>query len=309
MVQFRENEKKAIVDLLKNQQQAMGNLSNARFAARIGVSPTVITYIYNGEYSKLSEAMWLKMAQYVRYSRNNAQTWRHADTKVSRYLFTQFEVCQNMALTAMLADEPGIGKTHCMAEYARTHADVMCVDCSVSNTRGAFIRAIAQAAGCSVKGKLQEVLDSAIYAIGLMDKPLIILDESGDLEPSAMLQLKKLYNALEMRCGFYMMGSDGFKKKLQRGVEFDKLGFTELFSRFDKDFKHALSDNANDRLAEFKEMAVSICRANGVENETDIRRIIADTFDGRRGIGDLRRVKREIFKLRLRDNGNTNDNL
>ena len=300
MINFTNSEKEEITSNLKEVQEKM-QLSNNKFAARIGVSTPVLTYVFNRQWEKVGEAMWLKMAQYTGFERNPSARWMHAETKVSKYLFTQFDICKSKGMSAMLADCPGIGKSHCMREYERTHAEVLCIDCSVSNTKRNFVNAIAQAAGVSTKGTIQDVLDTAIYAIKLMEKPLIIMDEAGDLEPSALLQLKKLWNALELRCGFYMMGSDGFKSRIKRGVDYDKLGYTEIFSRFDKDFKHALSDNSNDRIEEFKQMTAAICKANGIEDEGAIRRIIANCFSGKKGIGDLRRVRREVLKLKMKE--------
>ena len=220
MVKFTNTEKSTIVSMLTQLQETSGAQSDAKFATRIGIDKATWSRAKREEmWSMLSDGMWLRMAQYVRFSRNAHTSWNHADTSVSRFLFQQFEMCQRMGMTAMLADDPGIGKTHCMREYERTHANVMCIDCSVSNTKGSFIRAIAQAAGVSVKGKLQALLDSAIYAICLMEKPLIIFYESGDLEPGALFQLNKLYHSCELSCGFFIMGSDGFKRRIQRGVE------------------------------------------------------------------------------------------
>ena len=302
MIQFTDLEKQQIATRVVQLQATTGTTSDRKMSVKLGMSAAAYSFLKTGKFASIGGDTWLRLAQYVRFTRNAAQEWHHADTIVSQYLFKQFEMCQTMGLTAMLADDPGIGKTHSMHEYARTHAEVMTIDCSVSNTKGSFIRAIAKAVGVSPKGRLQDILDSAIYAIGLMEKPLIIFDESGDLENGALMQLKKLYNALEMRCGFFMMGSDGFKAKILRGVEYNKLGYTEVFSRFDKDFKRALSDNQHEKLSEYKAMADKICRANGIDDQAEISRIITASFDGKRGIGDLRRVKREVMKQRIINN-------
>lgn len=299
MIQFTDLEKQQIADGVLKLQTSTGTSSDRKMAVKLGMSPAAFSFLKTGKYASIGSDTWLKLAQAVRFVRNSAQEWKHAETIVSQYLFKQFEMCQTMGMTAMLADDPGIGKTHSMNEYARTHADVMTIDCSVSNTKGSFIRAVAKAVGVTAKGRLQDILDSAIYAIGLMEKPLIILDESGDLENGALMQLKKLYNALEMRCGFFMMGSDGFKAKILRGVEYNKLGYTEVFSRFDKDFKHALSSNQHEKLEEYRLMAAEICKANGITGQDDISRIVTASFDGKRGTGDLRRVKREVMKQRI----------
>jgi len=298
MIQFTDDEKKRITEMVAQLQEQTGSVSDRKFAVKLGISNATLTYIKKDDTrARVGDGTWLILAQAVNFTRNADDVWHFAETKVSKYLFTQFAAAQQFGATAMMADEPGIGKTFCMKEYARTHADVMCIDCSVSNTKASFIRAIAKAVGVPGKGRLQEVLDSAIYAVKLMDKPLFIFDEAGDLENSALLQLKKLYNALEGRCGIYLLGSDGFKSKIQRGVEYDKLGYTEIFSRFDCNFKKALSANLKEQADEMKQMAASVMKANGL-SEDELKTAIANCFDPRRGRCDLRRTEREVLKAR-----------
>ena len=298
MVQFTDEEKARITAMVVQLQQQTGGVSDRKFAVKLGISNATLSYIKNEETrSRVGDSTWLTLAQAVNFTRNADDVWHFAETKVSKYLFTQFAAAQQFGATAMMADEPGIGKTFCMKEYARTHADVMCIDCSVSNTKASFIRAIAKAVGVTGKGRLQEVLDSAIYAVKLMDKPLFIFDEAGDLENGALLQLKKLYNALEGRCGIYLLGSDGFKSKIQRGVEYDKLGYTEIYSRFDCNFKKALSSNIMEQADEMKQMAAAVMKANGL-SDAELADALANCTDPRRGRCDLRRAEREVLKAR-----------
>ena len=183
MIQFTDDEKRRITEMVAQMQQQQGGISDRKFAVRLGISNATLTYIKKDETrGRVGDSSWLALAQAVGFTRNADDVWHFAETKVSKYLFTQFAAAQQFGATAMMADEPGIGKTFCMKEYARTHAEVMCIDCSVNNTKASFIRAIAQAVGVTPKGRLQEVLDSAIYAVKLMDKPLFIFDEAGDLE-------------------------------------------------------------------------------------------------------------------------------
>ena len=46
-------------------------------------------------------------------------------------------------------------------------------------------------------------------------------------------------------------------------------------------------------------MAAEICKANGIIDPNDITRIVTASFDGKRGVDDLRRVKREVMKQRI----------
>lgn len=47
----------------------------------------------------------------------------------------------------------------------------------------------------------------------------------------AFLEIKAAWNGTEGCCSWYLMGADGFKAKLERGIEFKTVGFAEIRSR------------------------------------------------------------------------------
>ena len=73
-----------------------------------------------------------------------------------------------------------------------------------------------------------------MFYLKTLNHPIIILDEAGDLQYDAFLEVKALWNATENYCGFYMMGADGLKEKMHRAINNRKVGYTEIFSRFGK---------------------------------------------------------------------------
>ena len=84
-------------------------------------------------------------------------------------------------------------------------------------------------------------------------------------------------------------------------MEYDKLGYTEIFSRFDCNFKKALSVNLTEQAAEMRQMAEAVMKANGL-SDTELQTAIAACFDPRRGRCDLRRTEREVLKARRKRN-------
>ena len=130
-----------------------------------------------------------------------------------------------------------------------------------------------------------------MYYLRGIDNPLVILDEAGDLQYEAFLELKALWNATERCCGWYMMGADGLKEKINRSIECKKVGYTEMLSRFGDRYSKVVPDEANDRKAFLHEQARIVAKVNAPEG-ADIAPIV------RKSGGGLRRVYTEIEKLK-----------
>ena len=60
-------------------------------------------------------------------------------------------------------------------------------------------------------GRYSDVYEDLVAYLRTIDTPLVILDEAGDLQYEAFLELKALWNATERCCAWYMMGADGLK--------------------------------------------------------------------------------------------------
>lgn len=97
------------------------------------------------------------------------------------------------------------------------------IDCSQAKTRIHFVRLLARTLGVDDNGKHYEVKANIKYALSVLEKPLIVLDEGGDLEYSTLMIIKELWNASEGNVGWYMMGADGLKAKMKKGSTIIKL--------------------------------------------------------------------------------------
>jgi type II secretory pathway predicted ATPase ExeA len=128
-----------------------------------------------------------------------------------------------------------------------------------------------------------------VYYIRSLDNPLVILDEAGDLQYDAFLELKALWNATERACGWFMIGADGLKEKMRRAIDNKKVGFTELFSRYGKRYARITPEGReeNERFARIQ--AAQIIKANAPSN-VDVQKMLAKTD------GSLRRIYTEISK-------------
>lgn len=266
--------------------------SDAKFAKFLGISGSQYSRVKNGDIDQvLSDTAWIAIARQLEVNLGDAPEWKTARTPVFEFINTQLEMCQTEALSALLCDLSDIGKTWTAKVYAKTHKNVAYIDCSLAKGKTLLIRQIARAFGLDHTGKLGDVEANTIYYLKTLEKPLIILDEAGDLHYEAWLEIKALWNATEGTCGWYMMGADGLKAKIQRSIDCKKVGYTEIFSRFGKRYGKVVIEGEEGREM-MKATAAMIAKANGAE---DAAKLLRKTM-GDDGMPSLRRIYKELRK-------------
>lgn len=268
--------------------------SDSKFAKWLGISGSQYSRVKNGDWEQvLSDTNWIAIARQLEVSLGNAPEWKTAKTPVYEFITAQLTVCQNEALSSLLCDLSDIGKTWTAKVYAKSHKNVAYIDCSLAKGKTLLIRQIARAFGLDHSGRLGDVEANTIYYLKQLEKPLIILDEAGDLHYEAWLEIKALWNATEGACGWYMMGADGLKAKIQRSIDCKKVGYTEIFSRFGKRYGKVVAEGEEGREM-MKATAAMIAKANDAE---DVGKLLRKTM-GDDGMPSLRRIYKELRKQR-----------
>jgi len=266
--------------------------SDAKHAAALGISTSVYSNLKKGQTEKaLSDANWISIARRLDVSLRDGIAWKGARTATYEYITAQLTACQERSLSVLLCDLPNIGKTFTARWYVSEHANAVYVDCSQVKTKRALVRKIAREFGIDVTGKYQDAYEDLVYYLRSMQRPLVILDEAGDLQYEAFLELKALWNATEMCCGWYMMGADGLRAKITRSVEAQKVGYAEMFSRYGGRYSRVTPEEGRERDAFLLEQARVVAEVNAPEG-ADVGAIV------RRCGGGLRRVYTEIEKLK-----------
>ncbi len=266
--------------------------SDARHAASLGISTSVYSSIKNGQTDKaLSEANWITIARRLGVSLRAGMEWKAARTATFEFITTQLEACQRGGLSAILCDIPDIGKTFTARLYAQGHRNAIYVDCSQVKTKVSLVRRIAGEFGVNSRGRYGDMYEDLVYYLRSIENPLVILDEAGDLQYEAFLELKALWNATERCCAWYMMGADGLRAKMDRNIECRKVGYTEMLSRFGNRYSKVTPDDSRERARFLGDQAAAVARANAPEG-TDISAVV-------RRSGGLRRVYTEIEKLKM----------
>lgn len=266
--------------------------SDAKHAVSLGISASVYNSVKKGNWEKqVSDAGWVGMARRLGVTLHHEQPWTAAETPTWVFVSEQLRVCQESGLSAILCDIPNIGKTFTARAYAKTHKNAVYIDCSQVKTKLKLVRKIAKEFGVSSLGRYSDIYDDLVEYLRTIDTPLVILDEAGDLQYEAFLELKALWNATERCCGWYMMGADGLRAKIDRNVESLKVGYAEMLSRFGDTFSRVTPEDERERRKFLLAQAAIIAKVNAPRG-TDVMRIVNATGGG------LRRVYTEIEKLK-----------
>lgn len=265
--------------------------ADAKHATALGISSSVYNNIKQGKTEKqLSYANWIGIARRLGVALRAEQQWQTVETETFLYITGQLESCQEYGLSGLLCDIPNIGKTYTARVYAQRHPNVAYIDCSQVKTKSALIKRIASEFGVTTQGQYSKVYNELVEHFKATDRPLVILDEAGDLQPEAFLELKALWNAEPYACGWYMMGAEGLKVKIERLMDCAKVGYAEIFSRYGNRYRRITPTNEQDLKAFTLAESTLVARANAPEG--------VDAKSLARKAGGLRRVYIEIMKLR-----------
>ena len=283
--------RKAIVAALKERKQIFPG-SDKGFSTSIGIHETQWNRIVNGNFHQvISDAKWVSLARIAGVDLKGKTKWVTAQTPTFKKIYAQLKKCQENSISGIFCDSADIGKTYAARAYVRENKYAVYVDCSQVKQKQKLVRGIAKEFGVEHTGKYSDVYgDLCYYLTGVAQNPVIVLDEAADLDYPAFLELKALWNATERECGWYLMGADGLKEKMRRGIEGKKVGFTEIFSRYGKKYQSSSPDGKeeNDRFT--LAQATMIIKANAPET-ADAQALLIKTD------GSLRRIYTELSKL------------
>jgi hypothetical protein len=282
--------KNKIAQALVSRRENFGG-SDAQYAVSMGINSSVYNRIKNGETEKiLADAKWISLARRLNVGISAGAEWKTALTPVYVSITAQLEFCRQNASLAVLCDDAGIGKTYAAEQYARTHKNVVYVDCSQVKTKQQLVRFISKELGLGDTGAYRDVYANLVFYLRTLSEPLIILDEAGDLNYPAFLELKALQNKTKECCGWYMMGADGLRVKIQSGISCKKVGYAEIFDRYGSKFQTIVPEGKEARAQFYATQAAAVIKLNAPAG-TDVRQMLLAT-DSR-----LRRVYIEIKKL------------
>jgi len=280
-----------IIDEL-HERRKLYDGSNGAFAKSLGISAAVFSRLNNGEHmGLLKTTQWIMLAQFLGLTVEDRK-WSVARTDVFVMIETGVQFCKAHAKAMIFVDDCGIGKTFTAKYLSRTMKNCFYVDASQAKTRQAFIRLLAKTVGGESKGQYFAVKETLKFYLKSINQPVVIIDEAGDLEYEAFLELKELWNATENYCGWYMMGADGLRAKIERGIANKKVGYAEIFSRYSEKFSTIVPRERQDRNAFYKKLIADVLSANNCDPDqinNIAKRCLSNDSGGH--IGGLRRAE------------------
>lgn len=296
-----EVRKKILNALLQNRGNFDG--SDAQYARSFDINKGVYSRLSQGETERvLSDKKWISLARMLQVQLGDEPEWIPARTAVFEYLTTQMSICKAESLSSIYCDVSEVGKTVAGRWFCQNSKNSVYVDCSLHKSKQKLIRAIAQGFGINHTGKYADVFSDLVYYLRVVNKPFIVFDEAGDLDYSAFLELKALWNGSENCCGWYMMGADGLKRKLERGKENQRVGFMEVISRYGSRYNRITPVVEGERLEFWKEEALAIISVNAPSG-TDVQKLL------QKSNGSHRALRTQILKLKRQQKTSKNDSL
>jgi hypothetical protein len=266
--------------------------SDTKMAVNLGISPAQFSRILKDDFEGvLSDANWISIARKLEVTLTSDPAWVTAKTPTYSYITGQLALCQENSMGGMFCDKTDIGKTYSAKCYVREHRNAIYVDCSQVKTRRMLVIQIAKEFGLAASGLYREMYQDLIYYLRSIELPLVILDEAGDLCYEAYLELKALFNATEGSCGWYQMGADGLRKKVEMNRLKFKVGYPEIFSRYGSRYQKVTPDGKEATVNFSLLQAILIAKANGADDE--FLKMMERTTDL-----SLRRIQIEIKKKR-----------
>jgi DNA transposition AAA+ family ATPase len=265
--------------------------SNAKMAKFLGINQAQLSRIFKGDYeSVLSESNWYHIARILGVQLGTGTQIITALTVTYKFVTKQLAECQDKQISLLLCDIAGIGKTYAAKCYVRENKNSVYIDCSQVKSKQKLVRHIAKEFGLENTGKYADVYEDLVYYIRTLQNPIIVLDEAGDLDYSAWLELKALWNACEGCCGWYMMGADGLRAKIESNLNRHKVGYSELFRRYGERFQKISPDGKEARDDFNRQQVAQVAKANGIENPQELFNKTG---------GSLTRVSIEIKKSKI----------
>lgn len=291
MLQITNEFKRSVISMLLEVRKNFDG-TDAAFARQWGINASVFNRIKAGETELLmKDGKWLSLGRELGVS-SSERRWNTAKTEVFKTMEEDVLFCKEYSKGRICVDDCGIGKTYTAQYLSRSLKNCFYVDASQAKTKQLFVRLMAQRIGLDSAGRFADVKANIKYYIKMLPKPIIIIDEAGDLDYPAFLELKELWNGTDGACGWYLIGADGLRAKIERGINGKKVGYRELFSRYSERYTTVVPTGNQDRLTFYRQLITEVLEVN-MEDKRLLPMILKKclTTDGSGYVGGLRRAE------------------
>lgn len=281
-------QKQQITELLKAFCEQKGSQNKASHALT-GVSSATISQILNAKTELIADEMWRNIEGQLK---SNSNDWQIVETTDFKRLKKLLKDSKEYANVFGIVGDAGSGKSKAIEIFEAENDNVFALSCSEFWNKKYFLQELLKKMGRDFSGlTIAEMMYEAISQILKKENPIIILDEADKLTDQVLYFFITLYNKLEDKAGIVLIATDHLRKRVDRGLNINKKGYKEIYSRIGRKFIELKGVNSTD--------VTQICRANGIEDLKNIKAVWEDCEQ------DLRRVKRKIHALKKRNHNDT----
>lgn len=278
-----ENEKTKIADAARKYVERYGSQNQAA-ATLVGISGATLSHVLQNKWEHIADKMWRTLLAALSYNPEEEIT---VTTRPFKTLMALFTDAQENQLTMGIVAEAGTGKSYTIKYYETCKRNVIALQCREYWNRKWFMQDLLVKMGRPYHGMtIAEMMQEAVRRLLMMEQPIIILDEYDKLPDAVLSFFITLYNELEGRCGFIVIATNHLQKRIKTGVQLNKRGYNEIYSRLGRKFIEIPKNNSED--------IAMICMANDIKERKYIKEITEDSE------WDLRRVKRKMHAIKAK---------
>jgi len=279
---MNNTEKSQIKKELKSYVELKGSQNKAAKTLR-GISSATISQMLNDNWDLITDEMWRALKTQISSTSKN---WEIVPTRDFNTLQTILNDSQFGKMVFAITGDAGTGKTATVKNYANNNKQTYLLHCNEYWNRKYFLTELATQIGIDVGGlTVAEIMGDIVHELKRQENPIIILDEADKLKDQVLQFFITLYNELEDIIGLILLATNHLKKRIERGVKLNKRGYKEIYSRIGRNFIPLKGVGYSDVL--------NVCVANGIEDKKQVKEVFENCE------GDLRRVKRNVFILKV----------
>lgn len=291
MEQLSSQYKQQVADRLVNVLEQSGYVNHITLR-HYDITEKIFLKLKTGSIEGLmTDFQWFRLGRKIGVEIEHRR-WNMARTDVYNSIEQDVIFCQQHAKAMICVDECGIGKTFTVKHLCATRPNCFYIDASQTKSSFLFTRALGKAVGVATSGKYTTVKDDIKSYLRMLNNPIVIIDEAGDLSQIIIQEIKEYWNATEGFCGWYLIGADGLRYIIEKGIKGRKPGFKEVFSRFSDNFSNIVPKDKDDRLSFYKKLITDVLMVN-VKDESTLNDIVKRclVFDANGNISGLRRAE------------------